>query len=109
MRFGTKLYRQIVGIPMGTNCAPLVAVLFYTATKEISWILLTITTKLVLSRLFVSGVRLYDGLDFKLHVFILVGWGWSFLSVAWPTGVQLVFLFCLDAQGSPSSGSILNL
>ena len=23
--FGTKLYRQIVGIPMGTNCAPLVA------------------------------------------------------------------------------------
>ena len=29
IRFGTKLYRQIVGIPMGTNCAPLVADLFY--------------------------------------------------------------------------------
>ena len=28
MRFGTKLYRQIVGIPMGTNCAPLLADLF---------------------------------------------------------------------------------
>ena len=27
-RFDTKLYRQIVGIPMGTNCAPLVADLF---------------------------------------------------------------------------------
>ena len=27
-RFGTKLYIQIVGIPMGTNCAPLVADLF---------------------------------------------------------------------------------
>ena len=26
--FGTKLYRQVVGIPMGTNCAPLVAGLF---------------------------------------------------------------------------------
>ena len=26
--FGSKLYRQIVGIPMGTNCAPLVAYLF---------------------------------------------------------------------------------
>ena len=26
--FGTKLYRQIVGIPMGTNCAPLMAGLF---------------------------------------------------------------------------------
>ena len=28
VRFGTKLYRQVVGIPMGTNCAPLVADLF---------------------------------------------------------------------------------
>ena len=27
-RFGNKLYRQIVGIPMGTNCAPLAADLF---------------------------------------------------------------------------------
>ena len=36
IRFGTKLYRQIVGIPMGTNSAPLVADLFYSAMKEIS-------------------------------------------------------------------------
>ena len=28
IRLGTKLYKQIVGIPMGTNCAPLVADLF---------------------------------------------------------------------------------
>ena len=28
IRFGTKVYRQIVGIPMVTNCAPLVADLF---------------------------------------------------------------------------------
>ena len=28
IRFGTKLCRQVVGIPMGTYCAPLVAVLF---------------------------------------------------------------------------------
>ena len=28
IRFGTKLYRQIVVIPMGTNCCPLVADLF---------------------------------------------------------------------------------
>ena len=27
-RFGSKLYRQIVGIPMGTNCASVVADLF---------------------------------------------------------------------------------
>ena len=28
IRFGSKLYRQIVGIPMGTNCTPLVDDLF---------------------------------------------------------------------------------
>ena len=33
-RFGSKLYRQIVGIPMGTNCAPLVADLFLFCYKR---------------------------------------------------------------------------
>ena len=28
IRFGNKFYRKIVGIPMGTNCARLVADLF---------------------------------------------------------------------------------
>ena len=28
IRFGTKIYRQTIGIPMGTNCAPLVPDLF---------------------------------------------------------------------------------
>ena len=28
IRFGSQLYRQIVGIPMGTNCAPVVDDLF---------------------------------------------------------------------------------
>ena len=28
IRFGNKLYREIIGIPMGTNCAPLVTDLF---------------------------------------------------------------------------------
>ena len=27
-RFGTKFYRQVIGIPMGTNCAPLITDLF---------------------------------------------------------------------------------
>ena len=35
VRFGDLLYRQVVGIPMGTNCAPLVADLFlYTYETE---------------------------------------------------------------------------
>ena len=29
IRFDSKLYRYIVGIPMGNNCAPLVADLFF--------------------------------------------------------------------------------
>ena len=28
IRFGNKIYRQIFGIPIGTNCTPLVADLF---------------------------------------------------------------------------------
>ena len=34
IRFGSKLYRQIVGIPMGTNCAPLVADLFFCYERD---------------------------------------------------------------------------
>ena len=34
IKFGSKLYRQIVGIPMGTNCAPLVADLFFVLLRE---------------------------------------------------------------------------
>ena len=37
IRFSTKLYRRIVGIPMGTNCAPLTADLFLFAMKEFLW------------------------------------------------------------------------
>ena len=34
MRFGTKLYRQVVGISMGTYCATLVADLFMLCYKR---------------------------------------------------------------------------
>ena len=34
IRFGSKLYRQVVGFPMGTNCAPLVADLFLLCYKR---------------------------------------------------------------------------
>ena len=34
IRFGSKLYRQIVGIPTVTNCAPLVADLFLFCYKR---------------------------------------------------------------------------
>ena len=34
IRFGTKLCRQIVGIPIGANCAPLVADYFSLLRKR---------------------------------------------------------------------------
>ena len=34
IRFGSKLHRRIVGIPMGSNCAPLVADLFLFCCKR---------------------------------------------------------------------------
>ena len=36
IRFGSKLFTQIVGIRMGTNCAPLVADLFCSVMRETS-------------------------------------------------------------------------
>ena len=36
IRFGLKLYRQIVGIPMGTNRAPLVVTCFGSVMRETS-------------------------------------------------------------------------
>ena len=50
IRFGSKLYRQIVGIPMGTNCAPLVADLFLFCYERDFMLSLTII-KLILLKL----------------------------------------------------------
>ena len=36
IRFGIKLYRHTIGIPMGTNCVPLVADLFRFVMREIT-------------------------------------------------------------------------
>ena len=40
IRFGSKLYRQIVGIPLGNNCALLLADLFHFALRETSLVIL---------------------------------------------------------------------
>ena len=36
IRFGSKPYRQNVGIPMGTNCAPLLLICFCSAMRRTS-------------------------------------------------------------------------
>ena len=52
IRFGSKLYRRFVGIPMGTSCAPLVADLFlFSYERETSCCLCQAIIKLILLKL----------------------------------------------------------
>ena len=53
IRFGTKLYRHIVGIPMGINCATLVPDLFLYSYERDFMGSLTMAIKLMLSRLLI--------------------------------------------------------
>ena len=57
IRFCSKLYRQIVGIPMGTNCAPLVAdlFLFCYATSFVDYLCYLCFVFVMLSRLFIAA------------------------------------------------------
>ena len=45
---GTKLHRQIVGVPMGTSCAPVKAHLFLFFMRELLWLFFLMTKKLKL-------------------------------------------------------------
>ena len=58
IRFGIKLNRQTIGIPMGTNCVPLVANLFFFfIMREISRSLSHVKIRLTLFRL---SIQLLD-------------------------------------------------
>ena len=66
IRFGTKLYRQIVGIPMGTNCAPLVAYLFlYCYERDF---MDSLNIKLMLSRRLIPHLGTSRYLDDLLNI-----------------------------------------
>ena len=62
IRFGTKLYRQIVGIPMGTYCAPLVADLFLFRYERVFMLSLSEIIKLIIIEAFNSTSRYLDDL-----------------------------------------------
>ena len=80
IRFGTKVYRQTIGIPMGTNCAPLVADLFLFCYESLSHGKI----KLTLSRL---SIPLLDTLVvcWMLVMFALGAWlaGCARLGFGW--------------------------
>ena len=66
IRFGCKLYRQIVGIPMGANCVPLVADLFFCSVmRETSCCPFKRITDLMLLKL---SILLLGNMDALLNV-----------------------------------------
>ena len=62
VRFGPKLYRQIVGIPMGANCAPLVADLFLFCYERDFMLSLSDKNRTVIIEAFNSTSRYLDDL-----------------------------------------------
>ena len=73
-RFGNKLYRQIVGIPMGTNCAPLVADLFLFCYERDFMTSLSDDNQADITEAFNSTSRYLDDL---LMLTILISKEWS--------------------------------
>ena len=62
IRFGSKLYRQIVGIPMGTNCAPLVPDLFLFCCERDFMLSLSDNKQADIIEAFNSSSRYFDDL-----------------------------------------------
>ena len=62
IRFGSKLYRLIVGIPMGTNCAPLIADLFLFCYERDFMLSLSEDNQSVVIEAFSSTSRYLDDL-----------------------------------------------
>ena len=62
IRFGSKLYRQIVGIPIGTNCDPLVADLYLFCYERAFMLSLSDNNQAVIIEAFNSTSRYLDDL-----------------------------------------------
>ena len=62
IRFGTKLFRKIVGIPIGTNCASLVADLFLFCYERDFMMSLSVENQSEIVEAFSSTSRYLDDL-----------------------------------------------
>ena len=78
IRFGTKLYRQIVGIPMAANCAPLVADLFLFCFERDFMTSLSDVKQAEVTEVFKSTSRYLDDL-LKLTILTLKAWSIVFI------------------------------
>ena len=73
-RFGTKMYRQVVGIPLGTNCAPLVADLFLFCYERDFIMSLPDDKQADVIDAFNTTFRYFFSIFFILTMFILTIW-----------------------------------
>ena len=78
IRFGNKLYRQIVGITMGTNCAPRVADLFLLCYERDFMTSLSNDNQADIIETFNSTSRYLDDL-FNINILILKEWPTKFI------------------------------
>ena len=62
IRSGTKIYRQIFGIPMGTNCTPLAADLFLFCYESDYMMSLSDVKQAEIIKTFNSTTRYLDGI-----------------------------------------------
>ena len=98
IRFGPKLYRQVVGILMGTNCAPLVADLFLFCFERdfmMVYKLIKIVGSNIFSAQFIKIIPNYKKIGYNINVLqqtaclvvnpITVG-NFAFLSNCTPVG-----------------------
>ena len=72
--FGSKLYRQLVGISMGTICAPLVADLFLFCYERYFMLSLSGNNQTEIIEAFNSTSRYLDALLIILIILILNKW-----------------------------------
>ena len=89
IRFGSKLYRQIVGIPMVTNCAPLVADLFLFFMRETSCCLCQTIIKLTLLKLLTPPPDIKMTYLSLIHVLIILFFFEQMVGQIYPTELRL--------------------
>ena len=69
IRSGTKLYKQIVGLPLSTNCAPFVADLFFFSHERDVMIFLFDDTHADIFEAFNPTSRYLDDFEYRQYLF----------------------------------------
>ena len=98
IRFGSKLFRQIVCIPLGTNCAPRVPICSCSVVKETSWCLSLKKSNLVIEAFSSTSSYLDDLLNIDIKYFD-----------GWLCQIYLSELQLNKANSSETKGPFLDL